>query len=214
MPATFFSMPEKHWPNFATLGESPDQFDEGPIANLSGRPGRVFRLNIGVTGKTFDRVLGDAASRGRAGRLRGPRHAAAPPGLMGRSTGSACSASDEAALRAAGQTPARTRPRTGLMQVAGGGRRLARPGLAPSSEEVSVLQLAGSAAFSFLGLLLRPVMFSSSALRSTWPIAHVGVRLLDLEEQRGHLRRVFASTSLTKSPGTPWPMAAPMPPSG
>ncbi len=57
---TFFSIdPEKHWPNFATLVTT-DEFDEGPIANLSGRPG-VFRLNIGVTGKTFDRVLGDAA---------------------------------------------------------------------------------------------------------------------------------------------------------
>ena len=53
---------EKHWPNFATLVTT-DEFDEGPIANLSGRPG-VFRLNIGVTGKTFDRVLGDAALEG------------------------------------------------------------------------------------------------------------------------------------------------------
>ncbi len=57
---TFFSIdPEKHWPNFATLVTT-DEFDEGAIANLS-RPG-VFRLNIGVTGKTFDRVLGSAAS--------------------------------------------------------------------------------------------------------------------------------------------------------
>jgi Family of unknown function (DUF6194) len=59
---TFFSIdPEKHWPNFATLVTT-DEFDEGAIANLS-RPG-VFRLNIGVTGKTFDRVLGDAARNG------------------------------------------------------------------------------------------------------------------------------------------------------
>jgi hypothetical protein len=59
---TFFSIdPEKHWPNFATLVTT-DEFDEGPIAQLS-RPG-VFRLNIGVTGKTFDRVLGDAAHEG------------------------------------------------------------------------------------------------------------------------------------------------------
>jgi hypothetical protein len=59
---TFFSIdPEKHWPNFATLVTT-DEFDEGPIAQLS-RPG-VFRLNIGVTGKTFDRVLGDAAADG------------------------------------------------------------------------------------------------------------------------------------------------------
>ena len=57
---TFFSIDaEKHWPNFATLVTT-DEFDEGPIANLS-RPG-VFRLNIGVTGTTFDRVLGSAAS--------------------------------------------------------------------------------------------------------------------------------------------------------
>ncbi len=60
---TFFSIdPEKHWPNFATLVTT-DEFDEGSIANLSGRPD-VFRLNIGVTGKTFDRVLGDAAREG------------------------------------------------------------------------------------------------------------------------------------------------------
>ena len=60
---TFFSIdPEKHWPNFATLVTT-DEFDEGPIANLSGRPG-VFRLNIGVTGNSFDRVLGDAALEG------------------------------------------------------------------------------------------------------------------------------------------------------
>ena len=50
---TFFSIdPEKHWPNFATLVTT-DEFDEGPIANLSSRPG-VFRLNIGVTGDTSD----------------------------------------------------------------------------------------------------------------------------------------------------------------
>jgi len=59
---TFFSIdPEKHWPNFATLVTT-DEFDEGPIAQLS-RPG-VFRLNIGVTGKTFDRLLGDAGLDG------------------------------------------------------------------------------------------------------------------------------------------------------
>ena len=35
---TFFSIDaEQHWPNFATLVTT-DEFDEGPIANLSGRP--------------------------------------------------------------------------------------------------------------------------------------------------------------------------------
>ena len=55
--ATFFSLDESHWPNFATIvtGEA---FDDG--SNLS-RPG-VFRLNIGALSRdTFQRVVGDLA---------------------------------------------------------------------------------------------------------------------------------------------------------
>ena len=44
---------EKHWPNFATLVTS-DEFD--PTSNLD-RPG-VYRLNIGVSKATFERVVG------------------------------------------------------------------------------------------------------------------------------------------------------------
>jgi len=56
----FYSLdPETHWPNFATLVTT-DEFDDA--SNL-GRPG-VFRLNIGVTGRTFGRVLGPAAEPG------------------------------------------------------------------------------------------------------------------------------------------------------
>ena len=50
---TFFSIDsEKHWPNFATLVTT-DEYDDR--SNLS-RPG-VFRLNIGVSRATFDRLL-------------------------------------------------------------------------------------------------------------------------------------------------------------
>ena len=53
--ATFFSLdPEKHWPNFATIVTS-DAFDQA--SNLS-REG-VFRLNIGVSRETFERLVGD-----------------------------------------------------------------------------------------------------------------------------------------------------------
>jgi len=54
--AVFFSLdPEKHWPNFATIVTT-DEHDEGTPSNLS-RPG-VFRLNIGVSRATFQRVVG------------------------------------------------------------------------------------------------------------------------------------------------------------
>jgi hypothetical protein len=52
--AAFFSLdPEKHWPNFATIVWT-DDFDQA--SNLS-RPG-VFRLNVGVSRATFDRLVG------------------------------------------------------------------------------------------------------------------------------------------------------------
>jgi hypothetical protein len=54
--AAFFSLDaEKHWPNFATIVTT-DEHDEGTPSNLS-RPG-VFRLNIGVSRATFDRLVG------------------------------------------------------------------------------------------------------------------------------------------------------------
>lgn len=53
--ATFFSLdPEKHWPNFATIVTT-DEHDEDAPSRLS-RPG-VFRLNLGVGGATFARVV-------------------------------------------------------------------------------------------------------------------------------------------------------------
>jgi hypothetical protein len=51
---TFFSCDDSHWPNFATLVTT-DEFDAS--SNL-GRDG-VFRLNIGVSPDTFDRLVGD-----------------------------------------------------------------------------------------------------------------------------------------------------------
>ena len=57
MGATFFSLdPEKHWPNFATIVTT-DEHDEGAPSNLTARPD-VFRLNIGVSRETFDRLVG------------------------------------------------------------------------------------------------------------------------------------------------------------
>jgi hypothetical protein len=53
--ATFFSLDEKHWPNFATIVTT-DEHDMGSPSNLA-RPG-VFRLNIGVGRETFERLLG------------------------------------------------------------------------------------------------------------------------------------------------------------
>jgi uncharacterized protein DUF6194 len=57
--AEFFSLdPEKHWPNFATIVTT-DEHDDGAPSNLS-RPG-AFRLNIGVSRATFQRVVGSMA---------------------------------------------------------------------------------------------------------------------------------------------------------
>jgi hypothetical protein len=50
---TFFSRdPEKHWPNFATLGTADDAYDRFSDLSRSG----VFRLNIGVGRATFDAI--------------------------------------------------------------------------------------------------------------------------------------------------------------
>jgi len=55
MGGTFFSCDEANWPNFATLATGDDFDDASDLA----RPG-VYRLNIGVTGDTFRRLVGDA----------------------------------------------------------------------------------------------------------------------------------------------------------
>jgi hypothetical protein len=53
--ATFFSLDDKHWPNYATIVTT-DEHDEGAPSDLA-RPG-VFRLNIGVGRETFERLVG------------------------------------------------------------------------------------------------------------------------------------------------------------
>jgi hypothetical protein len=58
MNATFFSLDEKHWPNFATIVTT-DEHDDA--SNLS-REG-VFRLNIGTLSReTFARLIGGLES--------------------------------------------------------------------------------------------------------------------------------------------------------
>jgi hypothetical protein len=58
--AAFFSVdPEKHWPNFATIVTT-DEHDDGTPSSLS-RPG-VFRLNLGVSRATFERLVGSIAT--------------------------------------------------------------------------------------------------------------------------------------------------------
>src|SRR3954464_7455206 len=61
MGATFFSLDEKHWPNFATIVTT-DEHDMGTPSNLA-RAG-VFRLNIGVGKATFERLLRAIAEGG------------------------------------------------------------------------------------------------------------------------------------------------------
>jgi hypothetical protein len=62
--ATFFSLDEKHWPNFATIVTT-DEHDMGSPSNMA-RPG-VFRLNIGVRKETFERSVGPIAEPDFAG---------------------------------------------------------------------------------------------------------------------------------------------------
>jgi hypothetical protein len=57
--ATFVSLDEKHWPNFATIVTT-DEHDEGAPSDLA-RP-RAFRLNIGVGRETFERLVGSMDS--------------------------------------------------------------------------------------------------------------------------------------------------------
>jgi hypothetical protein len=58
MGATFFSLDETQWPNFATIVTT-DEHDEGSPSNLA-RDG-VFRLNVGVGRETYERLVGSAA---------------------------------------------------------------------------------------------------------------------------------------------------------
>jgi hypothetical protein len=53
--AAFFSLDEKHWPNFATIVWT-DEHDMGSPSNLA-RPG-VYRVNVGVVRATFERLVG------------------------------------------------------------------------------------------------------------------------------------------------------------
>ena len=57
--AIFFSLDEKHWPNFATIVWQ-DDFDEGAVSKLTERPG-VYRVNVGVDQEAFARLVGGAA---------------------------------------------------------------------------------------------------------------------------------------------------------
>jgi hypothetical protein len=57
--ATFFSLDEKHWPNYATIVTT-DEHDEGTPSDLA-RCG-IFRLNIGVSRETFERLVGSIES--------------------------------------------------------------------------------------------------------------------------------------------------------
>ncbi|HEU4671566.1 MAG TPA: DUF6194 family protein [Candidatus Limnocylindrales bacterium] len=59
MGAMFFSLDERHWPNFATIVTT-DEHDMGTPSDLA-REG-VFRLNIGVGRETFERLVGSATA--------------------------------------------------------------------------------------------------------------------------------------------------------
>ena len=52
--AVFYSLDEKHWPNFATIVWT-DEHDDGTPSNLA-RPG-VYRVNVGVDRPTFQRLV-------------------------------------------------------------------------------------------------------------------------------------------------------------
>jgi hypothetical protein len=55
MGATFFSLTDDNWPNFATIVTT-DEHDMGTPSNLAR--GGVFRLNVGVGKDTFQRLVG------------------------------------------------------------------------------------------------------------------------------------------------------------
>jgi hypothetical protein len=58
MGATFFSLDESSWPNYATIVTT-DEHDTGAPSRLTERGG-AFRLNLGVGKETFERLVGDA----------------------------------------------------------------------------------------------------------------------------------------------------------
>lgn len=60
MGATFFSLDESHWPNYVTIVTT-DEHDDGAPSRLSDRPG-AFRLNLGVSRQTAERIAGDAGA--------------------------------------------------------------------------------------------------------------------------------------------------------
>src|ERR1051326_8725363 len=55
MNASFFSLDESMWPNFATIVTTDEHDEDGP-SRLSRED--VFRLNIGVSRQTYDRLVG------------------------------------------------------------------------------------------------------------------------------------------------------------
>jgi len=59
MGATFFSLDESSWPNYATIVTT-DEHDKGAPSRLTERDG-AFRLNLGVGKATFERLVGGAA---------------------------------------------------------------------------------------------------------------------------------------------------------
>jgi hypothetical protein len=65
MGATFFSLTDQHWPNFATIVTT-DEHDMGAPSNLTARP-EAFRLNIGVGKATFERLLGSRSAAANPG---------------------------------------------------------------------------------------------------------------------------------------------------
>ena len=56
MGATFFSLDESSWPNYATIVTT-DEHDMGAPSRLTEREG-AFRLNLGVGKATFERLVG------------------------------------------------------------------------------------------------------------------------------------------------------------
>ena len=70
MGATFFSLTDQHWPNFATIVTT-DEHDMGAPSNLSARPG-VFRLNIGVGPATMRAAVGSMLEPDAAGYVAKP----------------------------------------------------------------------------------------------------------------------------------------------
>jgi hypothetical protein len=59
MGATFFSLNEQSWPNFATIVTT-DEHDRGNLSDPA-RPG-VFRLNNGVGKESFERLVGSTVA--------------------------------------------------------------------------------------------------------------------------------------------------------